>query len=442
MLKRIESAMGVSGACVRIRDATFPTPFASGLEYSAPVRGMWNIVHTGMLLPEAHIIFACAAGCLRGVVLTAAEMNAMNRFSTIEIQEADVLEGRMEELLIDGVTRILEKLPKRPKAVLLYTSCIHHFMGCDLPMTYAALRKKFSDIGFIDCYMTPTLRKSGLTPDQLMRRQLYALVEAREEDAGRVAMLGNDLATDPESELTATVARAGRTLQDIIACKHFEEYLDLGRASLFLTTYPAAVAGGEALAKRLHRRHLYLPASFGYAEIARELDELSDALGARREEHAGRVERCEAALSTTASVLRGAPIAIDYTATSRPLGLARLLSEHGMRVESVYLDAVSGEEKDDFLWLCEHAPDLRLKATVQVQMRVLARDEGDGTLAIGQKAAYFTGTRHFVNQVEGGGLWGYEGIVKLCADMEAAYQETKDARSLIQVKGWGCGCCM
>ena len=59
-------------AGIPIGKAAYPNPFASGLEYAAPARGTWNIVHTGMLIPEAHEIFVCAASCLRGVVLTAA----------------------------------------------------------------------------------------------------------------------------------------------------------------------------------------------------------------------------------------------------------------------------------------------------------------------------------------------------------------------------------
>ena len=80
MLKRLGETCPTR---VAIRDASFPAPFAPGLEYAAPARGMWNIVHTGMLVPEAHQIFVCAEGCLRGVVLTAAEMGASDRFSTI-----------------------------------------------------------------------------------------------------------------------------------------------------------------------------------------------------------------------------------------------------------------------------------------------------------------------------------------------------------------------
>ena len=150
---------------VRIADAGFPSPFYGGLEFSAPARGTWNIAHTGMLIPEAHEIFVCAQGCLRGVVLTAAEMGASERFSTVAVRENNVTDGDLEESLIEGVTDILGKLPVKPPAVLVYTSCIHHFMGADLSHIYRTLRTRFPDIDFTDCYMNPIMRKSGLTPD-------------------------------------------------------------------------------------------------------------------------------------------------------------------------------------------------------------------------------------------------------------------------------------
>ena len=65
MLKRVGGEIDPRGAAVAIRDASFPAPFVSGLEYATPARGTWNIVHTGMLIPEAHEIFVCAASCLR-----------------------------------------------------------------------------------------------------------------------------------------------------------------------------------------------------------------------------------------------------------------------------------------------------------------------------------------------------------------------------------------
>ena len=48
---------------INITKAAFPAPFESGLEYNPPTRGVWNIVHTGMLIPESRQIFVCAQGC-------------------------------------------------------------------------------------------------------------------------------------------------------------------------------------------------------------------------------------------------------------------------------------------------------------------------------------------------------------------------------------------
>lgn len=61
-------------------------------------------------------------------------------------------------------------------------------------------------------------------------------------------------------------------------------------------------------------------------------------------------------------------------------------------------------------------------------------------LPIGQKAAYFTGSPYFVNVVEGGGMYGFDGIGRMARLIAEAFSEKKDMRGLIQIKGLGCGC--
>ena len=443
MLKRVFEQAETSGAGVEIAAASFPAPFASGLEYSAPARGTWNIVHTGMLLPGAHQIFVCAQGCLRGVVLTAAEMGAEARFSTVAIRESDVLEGDMEDLIVEGVSDILRKLPELPPAVLVYTSCIHHFMGCDLPLVYRRLRERFPQVDFTDCYMNPIMRKSGLTPDQLMRRQLYSLLRPRPLEEKKVALIGGDLPLSPESELCRLVRDSGHELLDINYCQSYGEYQEMAAAATIVTCQPAAIAAGEALSKRLGQRHLYLPQCFDYERIERDLAKLAEALGTAAPDLREAREQAEAALDEAYQEIGELPVAIDYTLHPRPLGLARLLLEHGFKVETVYADSFSGEEEADFNWLKLRHPRLQLCATVHHRMRVLERG-GESLLALGQKAAYFSGSDHFVNLVEGGGLYGYDGVVRLASLMREAAREKKDARSLIQIKGLGCGggCCV
>ena len=98
MMRQVGGAAPSAG--IALGKAAFPAPFPGGLEYSAPARGVWNIVHAGMLVPQAHEIYVCAQGCLRGVVLTAAEMGASARFSTVTIEEHDLYDGNLESLQI------------------------------------------------------------------------------------------------------------------------------------------------------------------------------------------------------------------------------------------------------------------------------------------------------------------------------------------------------
>jgi len=442
MLKKVNAQISQEGAQITIGDASFPEPFVSGLEYASPARGTWNIVHTGMLIPEAHEIFVCAASCLRGVVLTAAEMHAEDRFSTVAVREHNLLDGDMEELIIEGVSDIIEKLPVRPPAVLVYTSCVHHFAGCDLDMIYRVLRERYPDIDFTDCYMNPIMRKSGLTPDQLMRSRLYTLLKEREMRPDAVAIIGNDLPTDENSDLMIYLKENHRKIHEITSCKSYEEYQKMAESAYYISYNAGAVAGGNMLSERLGGKHYYLPFSFCYDEIENSFTKLAEILGTPKPDFTGKREACDAALKETRALIGDKPIAIDYTYCPRPLGLARMLLDAGFKVERVYLDTISGEEKQDFIYLKEYYPGLLLYPTVHAKMRFMSEKEPSDMLAIGQKAAYFVNTNHFVNVIEGGGMLGYQAILHTLELMREAFLEEKDMRTLIQVKGMGCeGCC-
>lgn len=436
--------MGTQAASpsVPVSTASFPTPFASGLEFSAPARGVWTIVHVGMLIPEAHEIFICAAGCLRGVVLSAAEMNLTHRFSTVAITEQNVLDGDMEQLLTEGVSDILHRLPQLPKAVLVYSSCIHHFMGCDFALCIRELRKRFPTVDFTDCYMTPTMRKSGFTPDQLMRRQLYSLLKPTTFAEKHCAIIGNCFSLSESSDLVRLIHSAGWTLHQITDCQTYADYQEMAKCSICISTQATARIGGDTLAQRLGMRHLYLPVCYGAAEIRSNLHLLADALGTVYDDGIAAESDADSAMMHAKSLLGDTPLAIDYTVSPRPLGLARLLLRYGFRVEKLFADAFSGEEHEDFLWLRTHAPNLKISPTVHSAMRRVSRGSTETILALGQKAAYFTDSPHFVDLVENGGLYGFDGIRQLAELIEDAFITQKDPEQTIQIKGLGCESCL
>ena len=451
MLKRVGGEINPKGAVITIGEAAFPVPFPSGLEFNSPAHGNWNIVHTGMLMPEAIQIYVCAENCMRGVVLTAAEMNASDRFSFVIVEEENLLNGNLEDVTIEGVTDVLNKLENKPKAVLLFTVCLHHFLGCDLERVYEELGTRFPEIVFVRCFMDPIMQKHGLTPDQKLRKAMYDPLIAEEADSSTIALVGSDFVLDESSDIKRLLKITGHSLKELPVCKTWEEYLQLGTGKFFISCYPPAKYGADMLAERLNRKHLYLPCSFDYEEIKEELQRLLQALNIKdtkekREELESFFRReitlCEDALKHAKSIIGDTQIVLDYLYHPRPLGLAKLLLEHGFHVTIVYLDSVSPEEKPAFDWLKIHHPELELCATIQVRMRVLPRETEGKVLAIGQKAAWFSGSRNFVNMVQGGGLWGFDGIRRTMELMTEAFLEEKDPEDLIVRKGWRCESCI
>lgn len=443
MLQRMGNQIKKTEAVIPIKDASFPAFFYDGLQYSPPARGTWNIVHTNMLVPESHQIYICALGCLRGVVLTAAEMGAMNRFSSIVVEEHHLYDGTMEDMIVQAVGEILNGLrPYVPRACFLYPSCIHHFMGCDMDDVYRRLRETYTQTKFVACWMDPIRRESDLTAEMRTRRQLYSLLQKTALRPGSVNIVGSNLAVQKECELLSLLQQNGIAVHQLPSCDTYEAYEAMAASRLNIGQEPLAKGCLTDMKERLGQEYIYISNSWDMEDIEKHLQAVAARLHIACPSYAAEKKQCEEALAQARRSLGAMPIAIDYTAVTRPFSLARLLLSHGFAVERIYADGASSEDEADFYWIQSQYPQLQLYATRHADMRCLARTTEGPILAIGQKAAYFTGTKHFVNIVEGSGLRDYAGILRLAALLQEAYHTEKEAKPYISRKGWGCASCL
>lgn len=429
-----------AGAETDIGDAQYPNPFYIGLEYSSPARGHWTIAHSPMLIPECHEIYVCCACCLHGVVLSADEIPAgADRFSMVTLTNENILKGDLEKMMIDGISHIIDDMPIKPKCVEGFTSCMQHFLHIDLNVVYGTLRKKYPRIDFIDGYMIPTLQRR-YSPDVLGRRQLTRAI-TEQPKRKKVNYMVNYYPVDCDNELSDLLLREGWEIGDFAACRTYEEYKDLGAATVNIYFHENSKPAALDLQRRLGQKPLYLPYSFTYRTLRENLSKAASALHVPMVDCAAWEARCDERLQALKQVIHDTPIAIDYTATPRPLGLALLLLQHGFSVYAVYVDAISPDEKYEFFALQKEYPSLSLRSTKHYKRRVLPRDDAQQygkVLCMGQMAAYFTGSDYFVNIIEHGGLYGYSAIIKLCDQMEEAMKAPKDTRHIIQIKAWGC----
>ncbi|MBP5654546.1 MAG: nitrogenase [Clostridiales bacterium] len=422
---------------VRIKDAAYPNPFKPGLEFNAPVHGSWNIVHIGMQVPEAHQIYICADNCMRGVIMTAAEMDMLDRISGVVLEEHEMVSEDITTVTLEGIRELLGKFDKLPPAVIVFPVCVHHFLNCDLEYVYSNLEKEFPGVVFIRAFMDPIMQKLHLTPEQTLRSAMLEGVPSSDRKEKTVSVLGCDMPLYKDSEIFELIDKAGYKVREIFDMGSFEEYMGLGSSSLNICNYPTGDLGVKTFSDRCSIPYLYLP----FAVLPEEIDEyerrLSDALGIELPDMTALKAELDNALDDLRAYIHDKPVAIDYTAHPRPFGLAYLLLEHGINVRKVYADSVSAEEKDVFERLKTEYPDLLIEATIAPGCRIAERKDSD-YLAIGQKAAWFCGTKNFVNIIEGAGLYGYKGLIRLTELIKIAYDNESDTEDIVPRKGLGC----
>ncbi len=424
-----------------IRDMPYRYNADIGLAYSSPCRGVWNIVHYGTLVPQGHQIFVCPTSCLRGVVLTTAEMGreAMKKLSTITVGEDNILNGDMEEQLLHGTEKIINTLHERPRMVMIFTSCIHHFMAVNYQRVYRILRKEYPDIDFIDCYMDPIMRRTA-PPDPSLRRQVLRVLKPAEHDSHRVSFVGNCYPMTEYCDLYVHLKRNGIEVSDLTTMKKYDEFKLMEQSCLNFTFNNAAAMAGRDLSIRLKQPEMKMRPTYFYDDIDADMQNASETLqipDVSDEEKARLRKETEEAALRLREKLNGVPVSVDYTAVVRPLEFAVYLLEHGFNVESVLIDVIT-ESEEVFRKLVEIKPDLKVYSSLGWNMRTADRTHEGKILAVGQKSAYFNNTNYFVNVVENAGMYGYRGILHLLGLMDEAFDSEKNMPVLIQEKGWGC----
>ncbi|MBR3624369.1 MAG: hypothetical protein IKN43_13605 [Selenomonadaceae bacterium] len=439
MLKQIN--LTPKRAVISIKDANFPAPFNHAPEFSPPARGTWNIVHTGMLLPESHQIYICAAACLRGVILTAAEMGAMDRFSTLEVREADLTARDHESFIIEGITHILNELPKLPRAVLVFTACVHHFLGTNLRYVYKRLRERFPNVDFAECVMDPIRQTKSLTPEERERREIFRLLRPAQKKR-QINIAGGNLAIDENSEIIRLIKNAGYKILEFPGLKAYNEFLDMAASSVNIYQHPFFHVAAKELKERLHQDFCYIPIAYDLDEIEAQLQTVARLLNITIPDFSSERKTAYETMINAKQKIGATPIAIDLTFTHRPFHLAKTLAKtYGFNIAYIFSDMVAPEDKEDFLWLKSNRENMRLASVKHADIRLFADTENKKILSLGQKAAYFLNTPYFVNFVEGGGLWGYTGVKKLAELMIGSFSTKKDLR-IIEKKAWSAPSCI
>lgn len=410
--------------------------FPDTLRYTSPAHGGWGVVRMGMLVPESHQLFVCPFACGRHGAIGALHQGYKDRVSYLYINEADIVSGGYEDLIPEAVDELLSELPKRPRALMIFVSCLDDLLGTDHEAFLRLLREKHPDMRFTVCHMNPITQDSKLPPPIHIQKKMYGLLEPSKEKKNAVNLVGNLVDILPESELYSLLHSAGfEEINHISRCADYDAFKELAASRMNVVVGPRGLVPAKDMKKSLGIDYVYVPVSYDMDETEEVYRKIYAAAGKDAGfDVAGARAKAEESLAQTREALAGLPIVVDASATVRPFSMAKLLLNHGFQVSAVYAQECSALEKSAFQWITERSPEVRILQPEHhnsPKNRASARE----CLAIGFEGAYLSGAGHVVDMAADEGLYGYAGITELMRKMQKAANTRTDLHSMIHSYG-------
>jgi hypothetical protein len=214
-------------------------------------RSCFNLTHYAKLIPESHAVFVMPPGCSRILRLSSIEEGMSHRFTMFNLEQSDIINGSVEDLLLEGAERTLKRLTedgRRPKILSVFASCVDSFIGTDREFVIEQLQEKYPDVIFFNLAVDP-INRDSLPPLVRVHNTITALFE--KTGSTRTAnWLGHYLRPDENHPLLLKLQRSNITSRHLLDCETVEELRQMGNAAVNIVAGPMALPAARILKNR------------------------------------------------------------------------------------------------------------------------------------------------------------------------------------------------
>lgn len=214
-------------------------------------RSCFNLTHYAKLIPESHAVFVMPPGCSRILRLSSIEEGMSHRFTMFNLEQSDIINGSVEELLLEGAEHTLKRLTedgRRPKILSVFASCIDSFIGTDREYVMEELQRKYPDVIFFNLAVDP-INRDTLPPLVRVHNTITALFE-KTGDARTANWIGHYLRPDEQHPLLLKLQERGIRSCHLLDCATVEELRQMGNAAVNIVAGPMALPAARILKKR------------------------------------------------------------------------------------------------------------------------------------------------------------------------------------------------
>ncbi|MDR1404372.1 MAG: nitrogenase component 1 [Candidatus Methanoplasma sp.] len=404
-----------------------------GLYFCSASFGGFGVARVGADVPESHLLFLCPPSCGRHTSLSSISLGYRGRVSYLFLEEYEISAGMTEDALYDGVESVLERLPIRPKAILIYFCCSLYMSGADETGILEELRRRNEDIVFQICRMNPIVAGSGPTPAQTIHSRIYGLVDLDGKEDRRVNLIGSDYPLDGGCELPAVLKRCGWEGPDHISQKNsFGSFRKMGSAGLNLVIHPDGRLAAEDMSPKIP--FVFLPVSYDMDEIGDQYSKLFSAIGSETD-LSEYVAETQKEIDRTKMAVGDRTVAVSTSSACAPWGLVKALIKYGFNVESVFGESSAPYDAEAKRWVLENAPHIREIDTENADMLKAVGICGSPDISVGFNAAYFTKTGAVAPLVCDEGVFGYYAVNKLMKMLAESIDSEKDLETAMDEYG-------
>lgn len=411
--------------------------FSDKLRFFPPASGGWNLAHIVRLVPECHVVFITPMGCSRVIALSALDRGLEGMFSYVTVSSNDIISGGLEEKMTESVRAILSRLPSLPRALLLFTSCVDGFTGTDHEAVFSVLGTEFPSVRFLDCRMDPINRKDGVPPIVRMQSAVASLFEGGRKERA-VNFIGSFLPPKGEQELAAHLHKNGFDVRHAYSRRDFDALRAMGRSEINIVTHASAVPAARELSARLGQPYFSIFAPDPFIGTGDVYNGVTARLEIPKMDIPSLASACENGLSRCAKALSGRPVALDDGACHAPFTVAKLLLERGFNVRYVFADDCLKAEESAMEYVSARSTIVRADAPGMARAFASGEYRDPDITALGETAAYFTGTEHYAPRLGFTGDAGFYGLADAAGSLVDAMNEKKPLVDIRRNIGRGC----
>lgn len=407
------------------------------LEYNCPSHGGCGMVRMGMMVPESWQLFVCPSACGRHGALGAIQHGYKDRLFYLFLDDSDIISG-YDSTIIDGVACVLKKKNRKPRAFLIFVTCIDDLIGTDCDAVIDELQTIYPDIDFCMCHMNPISSDSDSPPFVTMWKNLWSLISytpAQKENS--VNILGAYALKKEDGDLFSVLKILGiDKVNQIQSATSYDAFQRFGAARLNLVMAPASEKGAAAMESKCNIPYMLSPVSYDPDIIEAEYHKLTEKLNqekldAIRAFIANQKKKLECFIQETRNCIGSTGIFLDDSALGNPVSLALFLKKNGFHVQGVFLGIL---DPSDPCFDILRAQDIPVQSVREFTAYNEYRTDTEA-ISIGLESAYMTGSRHFVSIYQDQGLYGFSGIITMLDFIRQSVKEVPDLKSVIAASG-------